>query len=77
MGLVNLNAAEILLVGRVVQRQVFVQNVGVLLLKNFAILGVGFIAIAVIFAVLCYFINEKQRKRFDAPGKQFLLLLKV
>ena len=54
------NIAELLFLGGLEQCKVFIENSGIFLFKDFTVLGIDFVAVLVITAVLCHFVNEKQ-----------------
>ncbi len=77
MGFVCVNAAEILLIRRIEERELLVQNILVFLLENFSVHGVDFVPVLVVLAVFGYFVDKKQRQRLDAAVIQFLFLFEM
>ena len=68
---------EILLIRRVKHRNVLVQNGKILLLKHHAIFAKHLVAVFIILAVLCHFVDEEQGQALDAHIKELFLFLKV
>ena len=68
---------EILLIRRVKHRNVLVQNGKILLLKHHAIFAKHLVAVFIILAVLCHFVDEEQGQALDAHVKELFLFLKV
>ena len=68
---------EILLIRRVKHRNVLVQNGKILLLKHHAIFAKHLVAVFIILAVLCHFVDEEQGQALDAHIKELFFFLKV
>ena len=68
---------EIFLIRRVKHRNVLVQNGKILLLKHHAIFAKHLVAVFVVLAVLCHFVDEEQGQALDAHIKELFLFLKV
>ena len=77
MRAVDINGAKILLIWRVKQCQVFIQNVIIFLLEDLSVFGVDLIAIFIIFTVFSDLINKEKGQGLNALRIQFLFLLKV
>ena len=77
VGPVSLDALEVLRIRCAAKGQILVQNVGVFPLEDLAVFGVDLLTVGIVPAVLCHFVNEKQREGFDAPAEELLFLLEV
>ena len=77
MRAVNINGAKILLIRCVEHSQIFIQNICIFLLEDIAVLRVDFVAIFIVFTVLCDLINKEQGQGLNTLRIQFLFLLKV
>ena len=77
MRAVDIDGTKILLIWRVEQCQILIQNICIFLLKNISVFGVDFVAIFVVFTILSNFINKEQRQSLNALRIQLLFLFKV
>ena len=77
MGLMRFDAPQIAFIRRVKQGQVLVEDGGVFLLEDFAVLGVYLVSVLVVLPVFCHLVDKEQGKAFDAAPVKLLLLLKV
>ena len=68
---------EIFLIRRVKHRNVLVQNSKILLLKHHAIFAKHLVAVFVVLAVLCHFVDEEQGQTLDAHIEELFLFFKV
>ena len=66
-----------MLIWRVKQCQVFIQNVGIFLLEDITVFRVDFIAVFVVFTVFSNLINKEQGQGLNTLRIQFLFLFKV
>ena len=63
---VNVNAAQILFIRSIKQRQIFIQNGNVFLFKHLTIFRIDLVSVGVILPVFFNFIDEEQRQSLDA-----------
>ena len=68
---------EVFLIRRVKHRNVLVQNGKILLLKHHAVFAKHLVAVFIVLAVLCHFVNKEQGQALDAHIKELFLLFKV
>ena len=68
---------EIFLIRRVKHRNVLVQNGKIFLLKHHAVFAKHLVAVFIVLAVLCHFVDEEQGQALDAHIKELFLLFKV
>ena len=69
--------AKILLIRGIFQRQIFVQDMEILLLKHLTVFTQLFVAVLVVLTVFGHLIDEEQRKGFDSHVEVFLFLFKM
>ena len=62
----HIDAAQILLIRRIEQRQIFIQNRCVFLFKDLTIFRIHFVSISIVFTIILHLINKEKRKRLDA-----------
>ena len=77
MGSMYIDAAQILLIRRIEQSQIFIQNRCIFLFKNPAIFRIYFVSVSIILPVILHLIDKEQGKGLDATGVQFLFLFEM
>ena len=68
---------EVFLIRRVKHCNVLVQNSKIFLLKHHAVFAKHLVAVFIVLAVFCYFVDEEQGQALDAHIKELFLLFKV
>ena len=76
-GNIAAGGTEILLIGRVEELDMVIQNADILLLEDFPILPRDFVTVFIVLSVLGYLIDEEQGQGLDAHVIELLFLLKV
>ena len=77
MGSMHIDAAQILLIRRIEQSQIFIQNRCIFLFKNPAIFRIHFVPVSIILPVILHLIDKEQGKGLDATIIQFLFLFEM
>ena len=68
---------QILLIRRIKQCNVLIQNGNILLFKHHAVFAKYLVAIFIVLAIFCHLVNEEQGQALDAHVKELLLFLEV
>ena len=77
MRILYVDAFQIFDIRADIQRDIVVENADIFLLEHFSEIAEQFVAVLVVLAVMCDFVDKEQRKALDTHVKQLFFLFKV